>query len=331
MIYTARGPIHKTELGVTLGHEHFKWETDEFHANSMYFDKKYREEEIELDAKMILPIMLDIKARGGKSVVETSPPIGGQNVRLLKVLSDRADMHIIPCTGWNITKQLYDVFPLHFEDQMASRWIQDFKEGLDTVDGVVIRPGFIKLLLDKGGLSKSDLSKVDRAMLVAAVKASNETGMPIHCHILEAEMVYTIMDLLESEKMDYNKFLWAHADEESHLETIKRAAEKGMWLGIDNVRKGTSPERFELLKNVIALGYGNKVLLSQDYEFFTEAKREAKRAEENRAEEKQAFEGHPCTVIFDEFIPYCAENGLDKQEIIRIMCENPAKFYDIES
>ena len=71
MIYTARGPIHKTELGVTLGHEHFKWETDEFHANTMYFDKKYREEEIESDAKLILPIMLDIKARGGKSVVET--------------------------------------------------------------------------------------------------------------------------------------------------------------------------------------------------------------------------------------------------------------------
>lgn len=128
-------------------------------------------------------------------------------------------------------------------------------------------------------------------------------------------MVYTVMDLLDVEKMDYNKFLWAHADEESHLDTIKRAGEKGMWLGIDNVRKGTSPERFELLKNVIALGYGHKVLLSQDYEFFTEAKRDC----------------HPCTVIFDEFMPYCAENGLDVEEIIRIMTENPAKFYDIES
>jgi len=40
MIYTTRGPIHKSELGVTLGHEHIKWESDEFHANKMYFDKK---------------------------------------------------------------------------------------------------------------------------------------------------------------------------------------------------------------------------------------------------------------------------------------------------
>jgi len=110
MIYTARGTIHKSELGVTLGHEHIKWESDEYQANNMYFDKKYNEEDIHLDLKYIMPILLDIKAKGGKSVVEASPPIGGQNVRLLKELSERADMHIIPCTGWNLTKQLYDVF-----------------------------------------------------------------------------------------------------------------------------------------------------------------------------------------------------------------------------
>ncbi len=310
MIYTARGPIHKSALGVTLSHEHIKWENDECHANSMYFDKKYREDEIEQDAKMILPILLDIKAKGGKSVVETSPPIGGQNVRLLNLLSERADMHIIPCTGWNMTKQLYDVFPHHFEAQLASRWIKDFNEGLDTIGNVVVRPGYIKLLLDRG-----DLSNSDRAMLVAAVKASNETGMPIHCHILEAEMVYTVMELLDAEGADYNKFLWAHADEESHLETVKRAAEKGMWIGIDNIRKGTSPEKFALLKEVIALGFSHKVLLSQDYEFFAEAKR--------------SIEDHPCTVIFDEFMPYCSENGLDVQSILRMMTENPATFYDL--
>lgn len=46
MIDTVRGPIHKSQLGVTLGHEHMKWEDDEFHANTMYFDKRYKEEEI---------------------------------------------------------------------------------------------------------------------------------------------------------------------------------------------------------------------------------------------------------------------------------------------
>lgn len=312
MICTARGLIHKSELGVTLGHEHIKWESDESLANNMYFDKQYQEEDIHLDLNYIMPIMLDIKAKGGKSVVEASPPIGGQNIRLLKELSERADMHIIPCTGWNMTKQLYDVFPMHFEEQLANRWIKDFKEGLDTIDDIVIRPGHIKLLLDKG-----ELSKVDKAMLIAAVIASKETGMPIHCHILEAKMVHEVIQVLDTENADYNKFLWAHADKEAHKETIKLAAEKGVWIGIDIVRKGASPENFELLKYVMSLNFGHKVLLSQDYDFYSEA--------------KESIKDHPCTAIFDEFIPYCSANGIDKQEIIRIMTENPANFYDIDT
>jgi phosphotriesterase-related protein len=312
MIYTVRGPIHKSELGVALGHEHIKWEFDECHANSMYFDKKYQEASISSDLKLLLPIMLDIKEKGGRSIVEASPPIGGQNVRLLKALSEQTDMHIIPCTGWNMTKQLYDVFPMHFEEQLANRWINDFKEGLDTIDGTVIRPGHIKLLLDKGRLSK-----VDQAMLIAAVQASKATGIPIHCHIMEAKMVHEVIGVLDAEDADYHKFLWAHADEEAHKVTVKLAAEKGMWLGIDNVRKGTSPERFELLRYVISLGYGHKVLLSHDYDFYEEA--------------KESLEDHPCTSIFDEFIPYCAANGIEKQEVLRLMTDNPANFYDVET
>lgn len=310
MIYTVRGPIHKSELGVTLGHEHIKWEFDEYHANNMYFDKTYKQEEIETDLKVIVPILLDIKSKGGKSIVETSPPIGGQNVRLLKRLSDQTDLHIIPCTGWNLTKQLYEVFPNGFEAQLAKRWTKDFREGLDTIDGTIIRPGHIKLLLDKG-----TLSAVDKAMLVAAVKASNETGMPIHCHILEAKMVREVITVLDAENANYDKFLWAHADEEAHKETIKLAAEKGMWLGIDNVRKGTSVEKFELLSYIISIGYEDRVILSHDYDIYAEA--------------VKSDYAQTCTVIFDEFIPYCSTMGIDREKIINLMTENPANFYDI--
>jgi phosphotriesterase-related protein len=311
MIYTVRGPIHKEELGITLGHEHIKWETDEFKANSMYFDKKYQLENMESDMNYIIPVMLDIKERGGKSIVETSPPIGGQNVRLLKALSEQTDLHIIACTGWNMTKQLYDVFPDHFEEQLANRWIKDFKEGLDTIDGIVIRPGHIKLLLDKGRLSG-----VDKAMLIAAVRASKETGIPVHCHIIEAEMVHEVIQVLDGVNADYNKFLWAHADHESNRETVELAAKKGMWIGIDTIRKGKSAWESELLNYIISLNYGHKVLLSQDYDFYSEG--------------KESIDDHPCTTIFDEFIPYCSANGISRQEIIRIMTENPANFYDID-
>jgi len=49
------------------------------------------------------------------------------------------------------------------------------------------------------------------------------------------------------------------------------------------------------------------------------------------SEAKLSKEEHPCTVIFDEFIPYCSVNGINKQEIIRMMTENPANFYDVDT
>lgn len=58
------------------------------------------------------------------------------------------------------------------------------------------------------------------------------------------------------------------------------------------------------------------MLLSQDYDFYAEA--------------TESLENHPCTVIFDEFIPYCEERGIKRQEIIRMMTENPAHFYDVD-
>lgn len=310
MIYTVRGPIEKKDLGMTLSHEHIKWEEDENVANTMYFDKVYREEIIENDLAVIMPILKDLKVKGVKGIVETSPPIGGQNVKLLKRLSDQADMHFIPCTGWNITKQIYDLLPVAFEEQMAKRWIDDFKMGLDMIDGVVIRPGFIKLLLDRGTLSSAD-----RAMLISAIMASRETGMPIHCHILEAKMALDVFDLIACEGLAPSKFLWAHADEESNLEVIRKGLDLGIWIGIDNIRQGTHVEKYALLKSVIDMGFGHRVLLSQDYDFYKEA------IKDNAS--------HPCTVIIDEFMKYCSENAIGEEILIAMLTENPAAFYDI--
>ena len=43
MINTVRGPIHKTQMGKTLAHEHINFINDEDFAGRMYFDKQYDE------------------------------------------------------------------------------------------------------------------------------------------------------------------------------------------------------------------------------------------------------------------------------------------------
>ncbi len=48
MIYTVNGPIEKDKMGITLSHEHFKWETDSSYAHKLYFDRDYDDEKLTL-------------------------------------------------------------------------------------------------------------------------------------------------------------------------------------------------------------------------------------------------------------------------------------------
>jgi phosphotriesterase-related protein len=310
MIHTARGAIDKKEMGRTLAHEHVCWEYDESFAGRLYFDKVCDEKYNGEVAEQVLPLLLALRSSGCRTIVEASPPLGGQNPRLLYDLSVTSDIHIIPCTGMNISKYAYRLFPEHFVQQLSARWIEDFRSGLDTVGNTIIRPGFIKLLFDRGGVSA-----VDRAMLEAAMSASEATGMAIHCHVLEAEPMSEVMQILEARSFPPHKFLWAHADRESNLEMILNVTGKGYWVGFDTIREGRWEARKELIDHAVHNRYQDQVLLSTDNDLREESRREG------ACERYQAF--------FELFLPFCIKNGISGEILEKMITDNPARFYDI--
>jgi phosphotriesterase-related protein len=309
MIYTVNGTITKAEMQATLCHEHFKWENDENYGNQLYFDKIYDEEKIEVAFDRLLPVLLKLYDSGCRTIVEASPPIGGQNIKLLKKLSSASKINIIPSTGHNLTKYVYRIHKEKFAEQLAEQWIKDFELGLDTIDGVTIKPGHLKLLLDRG-----KLSDVDREMLRAAVITNKKTGLPIHCHILESALAEEVMDLLEREEADFGKFLWAHTIKDKNDAVINRALRLGMWLGIDIIKKEAHEYNMNFIKEAIKGGFENRILLSQDYDFYEEI--------------TENGENHPCASFFTDFIPYCIANGISPDILDRIVSFNPAEFYD---
>lgn len=231
-------------------------------------------------------------------------------MRMLKRLSDESGVHIIPNTGVSITKYAYEIFKVNFAEQMAARWISDFKDGMEVVDGVTNRPGYIKLLLDRGGISD-----VDRELLRAAVMASKETGLPIHCHVLESCYVHDVIALLEAEDADFSKFLWAHADEEGDFDVIETAVKKGMWFGFDMIKQGQHEEKAALLKQALDRGHERHIILSQDHDMYDEV-------------DKLGAEAR-CASFFTEFLPLCIEQGVSEEVLERIVVENPGRFYDV--
>lgn len=310
MIHTVRGKIHKKDMGMTLGHEHFNWIEDKLFTSAMYFEKVYDQAYNKKMFNQLMPILEGLKEVRCQTIVEASPPLGGQNLKLLYDLSKESKINIIPCTGINVTKFAYEIFKEGFVDQLSKRWISDFENGLDTIDGICIKPAYIKLLLDKG-----PLSDVDQAMVRAAAIASNETGMPIHCHILEANRVAPVLKILKDMDLPPKKFLWAHADKEGNLEVILEVVKQGYWVGFDMIREGTYENRKSLLDHAIKHAYTDQVLLSQDYDFYEEIQNQ------NPIE--------ICGSIFTKFLPYCMDAGISKERLESMMTENPGRFYDI--
>lgn len=310
MIYTVRGPINKTQMGKTLAHEHINWINDENFAGKMYFDKQYDESYNRKIFDRVLPILDKLNALGCKTIVEASPPLGGQNLKLLYDLSYKANVNIIPSTGMNITKYAYRIFQENFEMQLAKKWIMDFEKGLDVIENVCIKPGYIKLLMDRGYVNT-----VDKAMLKAAAIACKETGMPIHCHVLEAEHMSEVMAILEEMEVPPNKFVWSHADYEGHLETILKVVKNGYWVGFDTIREGTYEVRKQLIEHAVANNYIHQVMLSEDNDFYEESNKE------DGIEQYCSF--------FNVFIPFCIEKGLPQEVMERIIIDNPARFYDV--
>ncbi len=309
MINTVRGPIDKTQMGKTLAHEHINWIADEDFAGRMYFDKQYDESYNQKIFNKVFPILNELSALGCRTIIEATPPIGGQNLKLLYDLSFKANVNIIPSTGMNITKYAHCIFQENFEMQLAKRWIKDFEEGLDVIDNICIKPGFIKLLIDRGSVNI-----VDRAMLKAAAIACKATGMPIHCHALEAEHIHEVIAILEETEVPPHKFVWAHADYESHLDTIMKVVKKGYWVGFDWIKEGTYEARKQLIEHAVTYNYINQVMLSEDNDFYEEG---------NKVDGIERY----CA-FFNTFIPFCIENGLPQELMESIIIDNPARFYD---
>lgn len=310
MIHTINGPIEKGQMGITMSHEHFKWENDDALAHALYYSHRYEMADISEGQVVIEPIVRDLLAAGVQTVVEASPPAGGQNLMLLRRLWQSTGMQIIPSTGQNALKEMTDLAGEPLSDILANRWIADFEQGLDTLEGVLIRPGYIKLLMDRGPLNPAD-----RTLLKAAVAASQKTGMGIQCHILEAAQVLPILDYVEGEGLDMCRFLWSHADKESCLDTIDAAAQKGVWIGIDIVRKEYHQDRLALLMALDQRNLTKRVLLSSDYDFYEMGKEQG--------------QSHPCGSLLTEFIPMALASGMDAKKVWSMVRENPAAFYDI--
>lgn len=314
-IMTVNGPESPGKMGITLEHEHIL--VDFIGADSTGYFRWNRDSVI----KKAMPVVLEAKENGVRTIVECTPAWLGRDPLLLKSLSRATGVNFITNTGYygaNKNKYIPQSFYELDVRELADLWISEFSNGIEDTG---IKPGFIKIAVDPADTLSSEHIKIITAAGIAHLK----TGLVIASHTGPDNPAFAQIDILKEKGIDPSAFIWVHAQRGTPEGNI-RAAKEGVWISLDNIRKRSNlepgaPNSVEWYADRIVKlkseGLISRVLISHDSGWYDPAKPGG-----------GTFSGY--NDIFDTFIPVLKDKGLTDDEIDRILVKNPQEAFKIK-
>jgi phosphotriesterase-related protein len=306
IIMTVNGPVSCKEMGVSLVHEHIL--VDFIGADSIS-DQRWDRSEV---VSKVLPFLKQIKNLGCRTFIECTPAFLGRDPRLLKRLADSSGLNIITNTGYYgaVNNKFIPGYALvETSDQLADRWITEWKEG---IDGTGIKPGFIKIGVDKG-----HLSEMHKKLIFAAAKTHLITGLVIASHTGPALPAFEQLNILKEEGVAPEAFIWVHAQTETELRNHVKAARMGAWVSLDGINDENLDDYLKMIENMRENHLLNKILLSHDAGWYDPEKT-------NGGE----FRGY--TVLTEKLIPLLREEKFSDAEINQLLIDNPSRAFEIK-
>ncbi|MCW0482925.1 phosphotriesterase family protein [Gaoshiqia sediminis] len=306
-IITVNGEISADELGLTLEHEHV---LVDFTRQADNAPEPYTLDEA---VAHVLPFLKELQAHGVKAFVECTPMHVGRDVRLLKRLSDETGLHILTNTGFYgaqnnrfIPKQVL----LMDAEAIAQFWIAEFEQG---IEGTGIKPGFIKI-----GVDRKPLSEFHATLARAAAITHKATGLTIMAHTGPAVAAFQQLDILREEGVSPEAFIWTHASDEKDWDKLVRVARLGAWISLDKYgwKEDYREDYPRLLLKFKSEGLLHNVLLSHDAGWF------------DPGQPDQPFK--PYTPLFDELLPRLRQEGFTDAELNQLLVTNPATAFTVK-
>lgn len=313
-IMTVLGPISADDLGVTLVHEHMV-----FGFPGWYADDTVAPINKEALEDRCLNILRDIKSVGVRSVIDTTPcDIGGRNPELLKRLSEKSGLNIIAVTGLYYEKNGGAAYYrwLQFVQRDIEKDIYElFKTEITTGIGKTgIKPGLIKVATDD-----PIITEYEKLVIRAAVRVSNETGIPIMTHCEGNTVGPAQQDLFLQLGANPRKIVIGHQNNSTdiryHLSQLERPH---FYLGFDRTSSIEDPEAEECLIDLIKKGFANRLMISHDSIGFWLGR--------PFDLGPKAVDWYP-TYIHKKLIPKMKAAGVTEAQIQTMLVDNPRRLF----
>lgn len=305
-VNTVTGQIEPSELGITLPHEHLMVD---FVGAKDVSPERYSQREV---MKKVLPYLKKLKDSGCHTLIECTPAFLARDAGLMQKLSQKSGIQILSNTGYYGARNnlfLPDHAFSETADQLASRWINEFENGLD---GTQIKPGFIKIGVDQG-----KLSDVHKKLITAACRTHLVTGLTIAAHTGTAPGAFDQLEILKNEGVSTSAWIWVHAQNEKDKSLHVLAAQRGAWVEFDGYGEGKEQEYYEMLLNMKQNQMLHRVLVSQDAGWY-------------HVGEEAGGNFKPFTPLFEKLLPFLKEREFRQEEIEQLVVKNPMKAFQIK-
>ena len=302
---TVNGLVSEDQMGITLTHEHIL--VDFIGADSINESRWNKTIVVE----KVLPYLKEIKRLGCQTFVDCTPAYLGRDPEILKRLADSTGLNIITNTGYygaNKNKYVTSFAKEESVDQLAARWILEWENG---INGTGIKPGFIKIAVER-----DSLSDFHKKLVTAAARTHLKTGLTIASHTGPAVLAFQQLTILEKEGVAPDAFIWVHASNEKDHQKIIDAARIGAWISFDKLNDNNVKEIMLLVKMMKQNNLLEKVLVSHDAGWYDPSK-----------ENGGPFRGY--TTLFEKLVPAMEEEKFTEKEIRQLLVINPARAFAV--
>jgi phosphotriesterase-related protein len=308
MIQTVTGPVHSSELGLTLIHEHMR-----VRSESVFVQFPHLYDEDKEFAKAVEQVN-SVKRLGVKTICDPTVMELGRDIRFIERVSRETGVQIIAATGI----YSYHYIPPHFQnrdiDYMADLFVRDIEVGIQNTS---IKAGFLKCATDSQGLTP-DVEKVIRAV----ARAHKKTGVPIMTHSHPGTGTgLNQLDILTEEGVDSSRILIGHTGDTDNMEYILRVLEYGAFIGMDRyglTREVSTENRNTIVIELAKKGYADRMFLSQDHcctiDWYPEEV------------PGLMFPKWTMSFVLEEIIPELREHGVTEEQINLMMVENARRW-----
>jgi predicted metal-dependent phosphotriesterase family hydrolase len=299
-VRTVLGAISPEQLGNCMVHEHLiidAWGMWPVPNYSLIID----------DVNLVTEEVQAYRAAGGNTIVDVTNIGLGRDPIALRQISQATGVQIVMGCGWYRER----VYPTYIQersaDELAALLVAEITEG---VEGTGIRPGIIGEI----GTERKFITPAQERVFRAVARAHLQTGAPISTHTTHwGELALEQLALLVEEGVDPRHVIIGHLGDRRDISLLLPIAERGAFLGIDNIGYHDYQREERRAQNVIELieaGFRSQVLLSMDIATLNDLHR---------------YGGKGFDYLLLRFIPLLRELGATDEDVQTLLVENPQR------